>query len=157
MKNILLSFALLVFSLISNAQEIEMKLSLTGYKFTKNEEHLTWKELLNTTESNVEAYNFIKKAKTNNTVSSVISFAGGFLIGIPIGQSIGKDDPNWNLAYVGGGLAVVSLPFALRALSSAKNGVVTYNESLKSTYHNQFKPEFKITTSGNGLGLRMNF
>lgn len=158
MKNKLFTVTLIVLGLhICNAQEIDMKPNFLGYNFTKDGERLTWKELLTTTESNVESYHFIKKAKTNHTVSTVISFAGGFLIGIPIGQSIGKGDPNWTLASIGGGLVAVSVPFYISAVNNAKKGVDTYNQSIKSAYHNPFNPEFKITASGNGIGLSMDF
>ena len=123
----------------------------------KDVTRLTWKDVLNTTQPNAEAYNYIKKAKTNHTVSTVVSFAGGFLIGVPIGQSIGKGDANWTLAIIGGGIVAVSIPFSVGAKKNARKGVDSYNLSLKSAHRTQFNPEFKVTTSGTGMGLLMSF
>ena len=86
-------FTTLLFNL-SNAQEIEMKINLMGYKFIQQGEKLSWKELLNATTSNKEAYQLIKKAKSQNTFSTITSIIGGVLIGIPIGQSGTDKDPN---------------------------------------------------------------
>lgn len=158
MKHSLLISALIFFSFHNcHAQEIELKPNFFGYNFVKDGTRLTWKDVLNTTQPNVEAYNYIKKAKTNHTVSAVLSFAGGFLIGVPIGQSIGKGEPNWTLAYIGGGLAGVSIPFYLSAVKNAKEGLNTYNQSLHSAHQNPFNPEFKFKANGNGIGLSMNF
>ncbi|WP_394749681.1 hypothetical protein [Spongiimicrobium salis] len=142
---------------ISTAQEIEMKTTIFGYRFTQNGARLSWKELSSATESNLDAHLLIKKARSQNTISSILSFAGGFLIGIPIGQSIGDRDPNWSLAYIGGGIAAIGIPFTFSAFNKVNKGIDTYNLSLKATSRYQFKPEFTILAKGNGLGFIMRF
>ena len=153
-KSILILIAFLFLS-SSYGQEIEMKLNLLGYKFTQNDERLSWKELVKATESNYEANLLIKKARTNRTVYTITQFIGGFLIGIPIGQSISDQDPNWTLAYIGGGISLASIPFAFSTFNNANQGVDKYNLGLKSASH--FNPEFKLFATGNGLGISMNF
>ncbi|WP_026755282.1 hypothetical protein [Sediminibacter sp. Hel_I_10] len=155
MKSIYSILIALLFINVSFAQEITLDKNVFGYKFEQNGEQLSWKELINKTESNVEANLFLKEARTNNTISKVLAFVGGGLIGIPIGQSIAGDDANWTLAYVGGGIAIMSFPIASKASKDAKQGIELYNASLNTTA--AFSPEFKIIASGNGIGLSMNF
>uniref|UniRef100_UPI00404AB962 hypothetical protein n=1 Tax=Gelidibacter sp. TaxID=2018083 RepID=UPI00404AB962 len=156
MKPFILSIIAFFFVSLSYSQQIDLKVDLFGYKFKQNGERLSWSELVTATESHKEANMLIKKAKTNHTVSGILSTVGGVLIGIPIGQSISDKDPNWTLAYIGGGIAVVSIPFTLSAFNKVNEGVDAYNLSLQSTTSN-FKPQFNIIATTNGLGLSMNF
>jgi hypothetical protein len=142
---------------ISFGQEIEMKLNILGYKFVQNEQRLTWKEVIKATESNPEANLLIKKAKSNNIISNTLTMAGGALIGISIGQSTTERNPNWTLAYIGGGIVAIGIPFTLGTFNKANEGVDKYNLSLKSASTFEFKPEFKIIANGKGVGLSMNF
>ena len=134
-----------------------MKLNLFGYKFVQNGEKLNWKELVKATESNYEANLLIKKAKTHNTISTIAALVGGGLIGIPLGQSTTDREPNWTLAYIGGGIAVVGIPFSFSGFNKVNEGIDKYNLSLKSTSSFEFRPEFKIIANGNGIGFSMNF
>ena len=58
--------------------EIEMKVSLLGYRFFKDGERLTWKELVKTTEAVEEANQLIKKARTQNLITNISAGVGGF-------------------------------------------------------------------------------
>lgn len=156
MKTILFTLLACLCVSLSFSQEIDLKVDLLGYKFKQNGERLSWSELVAATESHQESNLLIKKAKTNHTISSVLGVVGGVLIGIPVGQSLADKDPNWTLAYVGGGIAVVSIPFTLSAFNKVNEGIDSYNVSLKSTSTN-FKPQFHIIGSTNGIGLSMNF
>ena len=146
---------LLIFN-VSFGQEIKIGTNLFGYKFEQNNNRLSWKEVIKKTESNIEANLLIKKAKSQNTISSILAFAGGGLIGIPLGQSISNKDPNWTLAYIGGGIAVIGIPIAIKASKNIRKGVELYNSSLKSTT-SHFQPEYTIIVNGNGIGLAMHF
>lgn len=57
---------------------------------------------------NQDAYVLMDKVKTRTTVVSVFSYAGGFMIGWPIGTAIAGGDPNWSLAGVGAGLITLA-------------------------------------------------
>ncbi len=157
MKKFIILFIGILFLNSSFGQEIEMKFNLLGYKFVQNEEKLNWKELVKATESNTEANLLIKTAKSHNTISTITALIGGGLIGIPIGQSITDRDPNWTLAYIGGGIAVIGIPFSFSAINKSNIGVDKYNLSLKSTSMFEVIPEFKIIANGNGIGLSMYF
>ncbi|WP_411765990.1 hypothetical protein [Winogradskyella sp. A3E31] len=134
-----------------------MKLNIFGYKFSQNDERLSWSELIEATKSNTEANVLIKKAKSNRTVYQVLGFIGGALIGIPIGQAISNENPNWTLAYIGGGISIASIPFSFSAFNKVNKGIDKYNLSLKSASVYQFKPEFNFAINSNGVGLTMNF
>ena len=72
-------------------------------------------------------------AKTLGLVGQILGYAGGFLIGWPIGQAIaGDSDPTWVLAGIGGGLVVVGIPFSIASSNNFENAVDAHNESLKT-------------------------
>ena len=133
-----------------------MKLDLFGYNFEQNGEKLNWKELVKATESNIEANSLIKKAKSHRTISTISAIVGGGLIGIPLGQSTTDRDPNWTLAYIGGGIVAIGIPFTLSVFNKVNEGIDKYNLSFKSASF-EFKPEFKVIANVNGIGLSMNF
>ena len=108
---------LLVFMALSTLQAqqtptapkpIDMKVNLLGYRFFQDGERLTWRELEAATVAVEEANQLIKRAKSQRTISNVLAFVGGGLIGIPLGQQSADRDPTWELAYIGGAIAVGS-------------------------------------------------
>ena len=151
-----LIFALAIMT-FCNAQKIEMEKMFGGYKYTQNGKRMTMGDLVNTMESNANALEFIKKARTNNTFASILGGAGGALVGFPIGQSLGGGDANWTLAGIGAGLIIVAIPISSSANKKAKQAVEFYNSSLNPSSYYEFKPEFKIIANGSGIGLTMNF
>ena len=151
-----LIFALTIIT-FCNAQKIEMKKVFGGYVYSQNGDKMTMSDLVNVMESNSEALNFMKKAKSNNVLVSILGGAGGALIGWPIGTAIGGGDANWTLAGIGASLVVISIPISSNVNKNAKKAVELYNSTLKSTVYNDFKPEFNIIANGNGIGLLINF
>lgn len=152
----------LIIALISinfcNAQEIQMEKLLGGYKYTQNGKQMKMGDLVKTMESNPQAFELIKKAQSDNVLASAIGFVGGGLIGWPIGTSLGGGDPNWTLAGIGAGLVVIGIPISSSVNKNTKKAVDLYNSSLNSSsFYYEFKPEFKLITSGNGVGLIMSF
>lgn len=150
------TFALATFA-FCNAQEIEMEKVFGGYEYSQNGKRMTMGDLVKRMESNSQAFELIKKAQTNNTLASIIGFAGGGLIGWPIGTALGGGDANWTLAGIGAGIIVVGIPISSSANKKAKQAVELYNSSLNSTSFYEFKPEFIIIANGNGIGLSMTF
>ncbi len=141
----------------TSEEEIEMKLNFLGYRFYKDGERLTWKELANETKS-VENANFlIKRAKSQNTIANVLAFTSGALLGVVLAQEMNDRDPNWELAYASGGLLIVGFHLSFRAFNNVNKGVDTYNLSVapKSSY--RFEPEFHMVNNQNGFGLALRF
>ena len=151
-----LTFALATLT-FCNAQKIEMEKVFGGYKYTQNGKQMTMGDLVDAMESYQQSYELVKKAQSNNTLASIIGFAGGGLIGWPIGAAIGGGDANWTLAGIGAGLVAIGIPISSSANKKAKQAVELYNSSLNSTSFYKFKPEFKIMANGNGIGFSMNF
>ena len=142
---------------LCNAQKIEVKKVFGGYKYMQNEKPMSMRSLVKTMEANADAYPFIKKASTNNTLVNILGGAGGALIGFPIGTSLGGGDANWALAGIGAGLIVVAIPISSSVHKNAKKAVELYNASLNETSSYHFKPKFNMIANQNGIGLSMNF
>lgn len=94
-------------------------------------------------------------AKGNRDLGMVLSYAGGFMIGWPLGQAIGGGDPNWVLAGVGAGLVILAIPLGSAYKKRTKKAVELYNnEKLQ-------KPteivSFKLQNTSSGIGVVMRF
>ncbi len=157
MKKLFLTIilCLVAFSNI-NAQKIEMKKSFGTNMYLQDGKRLTLKQLTELMKNNKEALTLIKKAKTNNTWSMVLGGAGGFLVGFPIGTAIGGGDAKWELAAVGAGLILASIPLNSAYNKHSKKAVDLYNNEMSSSAY-RFKPEFNFNIKGNGLGISMRF
>lgn len=133
---------------------IEIKKSL-GTVFRQNGKNLNTRQLLNITQSNTEAYKEMKIAKSNYDIGTAFGFAGGFLVGWPLGTAIAGGEPNWTLAGIGAGLIAVSIPFTAAYTKRAKNAVHLYNNGIKSTGMNNV--DLKIGLTYNGIGIKLTF
>ena len=60
-------------------------------------------------EENEEAYNLMVGARSDNTISSIISGTGGFLVRWQLVTAVIGGDPNWALSGICRGLIVVSI------------------------------------------------
>lgn len=123
--------------------------------FYKNGVKLTPNQLMEATATNPEAHRLMRKARTNATVAGVLGFAGGVLVGIPLGTLIGGGKPNWGLAGAGAGLVLASVPFSLSYAKHAKNAVDIYNSGLTRT--GKRKLDFRLGVSLNGFAMKVNF
>lgn len=126
-----------------------------GTTFSQDGKKLTPKQLLDITMVNEDAYEKMKMAKINNDWGTVFGFAGGFLVGWPLGTAIAGGGPNWALAGVGAGLLVVSIPFSSAFKKHAKNAVDIYNAGVGQTGLRKY--DYKVELTSTGLGLRMMF
>ena len=138
-------------------QEIEMKINFWGYKFMKDGERLNWKELQEATTAIENANLLIKKARGQHTASIIMAVVGGGLIGWNLGQARNEDDPDYTLAYVGGGVAAVGMGFSISSFNKVNKGVDLYNLAVNKTAQYQFKPELFLSTNSNGIGLSLRF
>jgi hypothetical protein len=158
-KIVLLTLAVLFVTTASQAQdqEIEMKVNFWGYKFMKDGERLNWKELEEATTAVENANLLIKKARGQHTTSIIMAVVGGGMIGWNLGQARNEDDPNYTLAYVGGGIAAVGMGFSISSFNKVNKGVDLYNLAVNKTAQYQFQPELLVVSNGNGVGLSMRF
>jgi len=139
-----------------STDSVSMKKVFGGYQFYQGEKRLNMNQLVKTMEPNEQAYKLIKSAQSTKTIASIIGFAGGFMVGWPIGTAIGGGEPNWTIAGIGAGLIVISIPISQKFNKQAKQAVDTYNGLLQtSSYMN--KRELKFCMTGHGVGLKLSF
>lgn len=159
------SFILLLGLLLSisafsqnNSDTIQIVQAGGGYNFRLNGETINIKNMQALMQNNAEALKYLNKAKSTNGFLSVLSYAGGFLIGYPVGTLIGGGEPNWTLAAVGCGLVVIAIPISSSVKSNARKAVSIYNSGLSdSSYRPAATYNLQLSYSQNGLGLSLRF
>lgn len=100
-----------------------------GFEFVEDGQVLTMRGAMDRIERIPEAYTLIKKAKTQTDIATILQFAGGFMVGWPLGTAIGGGDPDWVLAGIGVGVFLASLPFHFSFKKNAEKAVKLYNQS----------------------------
>lgn len=157
---LLLSLALSIslFSQNNSTDTIQIVQAGGGYNFRLNGETINIKNMQVLMQNNAEALKYLNKAKSTNGFLSVLSYAGGFLIGYPVGTLLGGGEPNWTLAAVGCGLVVIAIPISSSVKSNARKAVSIYNSGLSDT---SYRPaptyNLQLSYSQNGLGLSLRF
>lgn len=152
--NLILSCSIL-FGQQSNDSIIAKKV-FGGYTFSQNGEAMTMGDLKDAMQSNTDAYRKIKSARAYNYLSYALSFSGGFLAGYALGAGLGGGEVNWELAGLGAGLIVASVPISNSANRKAKEAVDIYNSGLsKTSFRDGY--QLKVALNGNGLGLTLSF
>ena len=126
-----------------------------GTVFKQNGKVLTPKQLMSIVQSNPSAFQEMKVAKNNYSVASVVGFAGGFMVGYPIGTALAGGKADWALAGIGAGLIVASIPFTNAYVGHATNAVKMYNAGLKQTGINQVS--YQLGFAAKGIGLKIRF
>ncbi|MBS2101016.1 hypothetical protein [Carboxylicivirga linearis] len=140
----------------NTADSIRIEKTFGGYQFYQGEKRLKVKDLVNTMQSNAQAYQEIKSAQSSYTLASIVGFAGGFMVGWPLGSALGGGEPNWTMAGIGAGLIVVSIPISKSFNKKAKQAVDTYNNGLQTSSFWDNK-ELRLSVNENGLGLTLRF
>ncbi|MFA0964220.1 hypothetical protein AB9P05_20600 [Roseivirga sp. BDSF3-8] len=141
------------------SDSIEYEKVFGGYRFYQQYEYgyepKNFSQLRLIMEDNQEAYVLAKKASTNATIANVLGFAGGVLVGAPLGAAIVGGEPNWTLAAIGGGLIVAAIPISSGANKKMVQAVDIYNNALQSDLHrSSHELEIVFTSYGAGLSLR---
>jgi len=158
MRNTVLTLLLTLLLTTGMAQRsgtIEMRKTFWGISYRQNDQKLTGTELMEKLKANPAAYTEMKKARTNQTFSSLFSGVGGFMVGWPLGTAAGGGDPNWTLAGIGAGLIVAAIPFEIAFTKRARNALNTYNSGLGKS--NGRKPELNLGFTRHGMGMRLSF
>jgi hypothetical protein len=138
----------------TEADTIEVKQSM-GKVFMRDGYVLMPRELQKIMKTNAEASAEMDLAMSNKAAGDVFGFAGGFLVGWPIGTMIGGGKPNWWLAGIGAGLIVVSIPISKSYTTHARNAVQIYNRDLRQSVSHSLS--FKAGLTMNGIGFQMRF
>jgi hypothetical protein len=102
-----------------------------------------------------EAYAEMTQARARYTEYTIVSGAGGFLIGFGASDAVFKDQPNWSLMGIGAGLVAVSIPFWQGYVRHTSTAVQHFNEGLRApTSH---VPHWRLGMSHQGVGLALTF
>ena len=123
--------------------------------FLRNGKELTFKDIQTITQSVPEAVKEIQIAKSNQGFAVVLSYAGGFLVGWPIGTFIGGGKPNWKMAGVGLGMCLLTIPLNRTFIKHTRLAVDAYNASLRNTV--AIERTWQIGLSQNGVGVSLKF
>jgi hypothetical protein len=116
---------------------------------------------------NPEAKGFMKKARTNKTVSEIFAYSGGFGLGFGIARLLSGGDKvtyqngqkvitktkseGWGIVAAGVGLIGIGIPFAIGAKKNSEKAL-----QIENTGTTAFQPYFKVE-AGNGFALSYNF
>lgn len=140
----------------SCAESITMKKTFGGYQFYQGNKRLTLSQLVKVMKPNDQAFKEIKSAQSTNTTATILGFAGGFMVGWPLGTALAGGEPNWVLAGIGAGLIIVSIPITQKFNKQAKTAVDTFNGGLK---YGSFwdKTDCRLTVTQNGIGFTLSF
>ena len=160
MKKCLLSALLCIFALATFSQQtdsIAIVKSFGGLSFVKEGTTYQMGDLKDLVSTDIEAVKYADKARTNNTFAFIFGFAGGFMIGWPLGTYLGGGDMEWSILAVGAGSLTVGLVFDSCAKKNARKAVEIYNNGLKAPASTSLKAEFGIGLTGNGVGLTLRF
>lgn len=127
-----------------------------GYQFYLGENKLNSKELKQALKSNAPASGELRAARFSAAMASVFGYAGGFMIGLPLGTALGGGKPVWALAGAGAGLIAVSIPFSVNANKKARRAVNAYNTARSPGAYRKGS-ELRFKTTGNSAGLALLF
>lgn len=163
MKILLMIVTVIIFlSEIGFGQTIFLKNSFFGgYSFSTdslNYEKVDTDTLSVLMKNNDEALKLLDSYSTNHTVSTVFGYAGGFLVGWPLGGSLASGE--WKDGYttmllVGGGLVIVSIIFDSIANNKLEEAVNAHNNNLLSGLRRyKIDIEFNSVTQNISLNVR---
>lgn len=156
-KLILLIFLSAVFlSVQAQSDSITATKAFGGYRFEQNGQYLNGKTLLQRMATDQEAYGMMKRAKNNSDIAAVLGFAGGLMIGWPLGTAIAGGNPNWVLAGVGAGCLAIGIPLSISASRGMFRSVEIYNSNLNGTYFEQGL-FLKLGLTSGGVGVTLDF
>jgi len=136
------------------ATSIKDTIQYTGNKYTLNNEVLTLNKMEVIMQNNTVATEYLKSAKGNTVFAYVLAYAGGFMIGYPLGTAIGGGQPNWTLAAIGCGLIAIDIPIISSGNKKVRNAVNAYNQTGKLSRVEKYNIKLGINQNGMGLALR---
>ena len=134
---------------------IEYQKAGAGYKYTLNNETLTLDKLEKTLQNNPTSIEYFNKAKSTKGIVTVLGYAGGFLIGYPLGTMMGGGKANWTMAAIGCGFIAIAIPIASGADKNILKAVQAYNMDTPLSHKDNY--ELKMGVNQNGLALALRF
>ena len=134
-------------------ESIEKGLLFKKKVYKKCDIELTPTQLITLFKNDPNMNEYYKPVALNYTAALLLNTAATILILWPITESLyDEGDPNWNLAYIGAGCALLAIPFNLAFNKKSEAAVNYYNSGYQSS-----SLRLNLQMSGNGLGLVMHF
>jgi len=135
-----------------------IQITKTGnvYSYMLNDEVLTLNKMAELIQYNSTATDYMKKAKGSSGFANILGYAGGFLIGYPLGTALGGGDANWTLVAVGCGLVAIAIPIVISANKNLLKAAETYNMGVTSTSHIE-KYDIRLGLNQTDLVLAIRF
>jgi len=154
-RGLFTSVLLSIFIISVNGQD---SLSIRKNAFYLGDEKISLEDTKQLIEENSNAYHLFSKGVSQRATSKVLSFAGGFLIGWPIGQAIrgAGSDPNWIMAFVGLFGASFGLILDTSSKKNFNRAVDFYNGSsidLGIEKRDHFNMSIGLVESGFGINI----
>lgn len=160
LKAIILSLSLIsslcIYSQSSNDSIQKVNLGLSHY-YKYNGQILTFKKMSTIINGNVEASNYLRKAKTSNTLSIIFGVIGGYCMAYPIAKSLSGKQLNWPIFAVGCGLTAVYIPIVISTNKNVKLAVDAYNKAKEAASNRATEYSLQLGLGQNELGLILRF
>lgn len=152
MRLLLILFLFAASHACGQSKSITLYKTFGGVRFERDSLILSPKQVQYILEEDAMALSLFKKARTNSATASVLGFAGGVLVGIPVGTALLGGDPEWGLALGGAALIGVSIPFNRLFLKQAQQAIDRHNQQIGAA---KLKPELFWAGSQAGIRLRL--
>jgi len=136
---------------------IQVTKRFLGYTYEQNGMRLNINDMYRIMRKNPTAYEYIKKARFNHTMTTALGGIGGFMIGFPVGVALAGGDPEWLMAAIGGGVILIAIPVGNAASVNTRNAVREFNAGLHDAAFHPRKPQLNFGTQQNGVGLALSF
>jgi len=162
MRKIIITFIFLVIGVVSVFAQI--KYEPIGIKqkgllwkkdyFVRCDVEMTQEQLVQLFLDDPSMDVYSRPMAVNLIFDQLLSSAAGLLIALPVANSLNDNgDPSWNLAYIGAGCLVASIPFKLAFRKKSHKAVAYYN----SGYREASAPKLHVAPGANGVRLVLNF
>lgn len=107
--------------------------------------------------TNEPAFDVLQSAQSGRAIAAGLGFAGGALIGYPLGMALAGGKAEWVLAGAGIALVAISVPVNAAANKKAREAISVYNEGIGAVVAHRIQPQCIVGFTGNGIGLTLKF
>lgn len=137
MKKLIISLSISLTTQLCFAQNANEQIDLFPKRFFKDEAYrkcgieMTPTQLMQVFKDDPKMTQFVKPLALKYAGEAILKAVGGVLIFWPLTESIYRDNPNWNLAYMGVACYLVATPFQNGFSKRAKSAIDYYNSGYK--------------------------
>jgi len=154
LSGILLFSLLTAVSAQTSADSIKIRKTTLGMVYTRDNQDLSIRQLLQVTKPNPEAYKEMKSAKNHFIAAGCFSVTGAILIIWPVMALSPDEDIKWVPMAIGAGLFVVSLPELISFRKHTEKAVDIYNSGFPKPVPREVTLNLLLTGRGIGLSIR---